>query len=326
MLEANPKMNPEVTTKVSEVAAEVAACVPEAPEVAAYVPEVSKVATEVAAEVAEVATEVAEAIPEVKTEAAKIIAKLERVCRSTEETITLPNVIDLPVDEEKDLLIGRFPPGEYKHDLCDTLKLDSLLVPMLLSKMHAYFMMNERGEHFFRDLDSLNGTYLNGNIIPKDMIKLKEGDVIGFGGPSSVSRNGRMMKNPFVYRYTVVGNQTFSSEHSGKKRVGVTLSPRHLHSVSANAALVALSRSQKKKTKCESCRRWIPPKVLRIKASEGSNVAFYHPTIHCLRRFGLSIKMKGVVFSAELNLKKHAQEKRVMNGVVDFFSDCSFPN
>jgi hypothetical protein len=37
------------------------------------------------------------------------------------------------------------------------------------------------------DKNTLNGTYLNGNLIPKGPCRLQHGDVVAFGGPANVS-------------------------------------------------------------------------------------------------------------------------------------------
>ncbi|NLM04914.1 MAG: FHA domain-containing protein [Clostridiales bacterium] len=56
---------------------------------------------------------------------------------------------------------------------------DIQILDRFLSSQHAKITMDE-GEYFLEDLESANGTYLNGNKI-EDVVKLKTGDRIGFG-------------------------------------------------------------------------------------------------------------------------------------------------
>lgn len=56
---------------------------------------------------------------------------------------------------------------------------DIQIMDKFISSLHAKITMDE-GEYFLEDLDSVNGTYLNGVQI-QDVAKLKTGDRIGLG-------------------------------------------------------------------------------------------------------------------------------------------------
>jgi len=110
-------------------------------------------------------------------------AELRRVSREVPCTATLPDEIRLqqPGDSVEDVLtIGR-------HRL-NSVQLDCTRVPSLLSRQHAEIKLEPDGVHNVTDKNTLNGTYLNGNLIPKGPCQLQHGDVVAFGGPANVSR------------------------------------------------------------------------------------------------------------------------------------------
>jgi hypothetical protein len=51
------------------------------------------------------------------------------------------------------------------------------------------------------DNDTLNGTYLNGNLIPEGPCPLRNGDIIAFGGPANVLRDNRTLSNSLRFEY-----------------------------------------------------------------------------------------------------------------------------
>jgi hypothetical protein len=109
-------------------------------------------------------------------------AELRRVSREVPCTATLPDEITLqqPGDSVEDVLtIGR-------HRL-NSVQLDCTRVPSLLSRQHAEIKLEPDGVHNVTDKNTLNGTYLNGNLIPKGPCPLQHGDVVAFGGPANVS-------------------------------------------------------------------------------------------------------------------------------------------
>jgi DNA-binding response OmpR family regulator len=71
--------------------------------------------------------------------------------------------------EKDDYLIGSEPPAD-------------LVVPLSrVSRQHARIIRDGRG-YAIRDLDSRNGTFINGKPIGADLQPLKDGDQIGLGG------------------------------------------------------------------------------------------------------------------------------------------------
>lgn len=65
--------------------------------------------------------------------------------------------------------------------------LDCGSIQCLLSRKHSKIMFDPvTGAHTVQDLDSTNGTYLNGNLLPGPHL-LQHGDIISFGGPAAVS-------------------------------------------------------------------------------------------------------------------------------------------
>jgi pSer/pThr/pTyr-binding forkhead associated (FHA) protein len=124
-----------------------------------------------------------------------VYAELRRVSKDAPTTKTLPDKIDLPSPERVGdvLTLGR----QRVNDV----QLDCPRVPSLLSRKHAEITVDANGTHFVTDKDTLNGTYLNGNLIPRGPCPLKPGDIIAFGGPANVLRDNRTLRNSFRYEY-----------------------------------------------------------------------------------------------------------------------------
>jgi len=124
-----------------------------------------------------------------------VYAELRRVSRDAPTTKTLPDKIDLPSPERvgEVLTLGR----QRVNDV----QLDCPRVPSLLSRNHAEITVDANGTHFVTDKDTLNGTYLNGNLIPRGPCPLKPGDIIAFGGPANVLRANQTLRNSFRYEY-----------------------------------------------------------------------------------------------------------------------------
>ena len=78
----------------------------------------------------------------------------------------------MPIQER--LLVGRVPPA--LEELTQHLELSYINV----SRCHAEFFI-ESGQLYLRDLDSMNGTYLNGSQMRKfSAMPLKPGDIVQF--------------------------------------------------------------------------------------------------------------------------------------------------
>ena len=87
-----------------------------------------------------------------------------------------------------------------RHRLNDV-QLDCPRTPNLLSRKHAEIVCDADGLHYVVDNDTLNGTYLNGNLIPEGPCPLRNGDIIAFGGPANVLRDNRTLSNSLRFEY-----------------------------------------------------------------------------------------------------------------------------
>ena len=123
-------------------------------------------------------------------------AKLTRIS-NVPETSILPRVVELPPigDAAAVTTFGRHPDNDVR--------LDCAIVPSLLSRRHAEIVFDRAtGAHFVKDKNSLNGTYVNGNLIPPGGTSLNGGDIIGFGGPATVRRDDLWFRNSLRFVYT----------------------------------------------------------------------------------------------------------------------------
>jgi len=87
--------------------------------------------------------------------------------------------------------VGR---GPHNH-----LRLHAHSDMLIASRRHAE-ILRTGGAYAVQDLGSQNGTYVNGELVPRDSQRaLAQGDVLSFGGPLRVLREGQVIENPFVY-------------------------------------------------------------------------------------------------------------------------------
>lgn len=122
-----------------------------------------------------------------------VYASLVRVSDAPSSS-SLPDCISLQAPgDAKVITVGR-------HRLNDV-QLDCPRVPSLLSRQHAEIVCDADGLHSVTDKNTLNGTYLNGNLIPDGPCPLRNGDIIAFGGPANVLRDNRTLKNSFRFEY-----------------------------------------------------------------------------------------------------------------------------
>lgn len=109
-----------------------------------------------------------------------VYGELRRVSADAPASATLPDRIILPAP-------GDPRPVSFGRHRDNDVQLDCPQVPSLLSRQHAEITVDEHGVHSVTDKNTLNGTYLNGNLIPRGRCPLRHGDVIAFGGPANVS-------------------------------------------------------------------------------------------------------------------------------------------
>ena len=98
--------------------------------------------------------------------------------------------------------------------------LSSAAIPLLCSRFHAQIRYSERAQRWYvvdgaeRDgvwAPTTNGTYKDGVLVrsvrgaPSSWHFLSDGDLVSFGGPSRVVRDGVTMENPFTFRFQVIG-------------------------------------------------------------------------------------------------------------------------
>ena len=122
-------------------------------------------------------------------------AKLKRLSTEVPSTPSLPDEISLPEPGSLNALTF----GRHAHQ--NEVMLDCQRVPSLLSRQHAEIHCDAEGVHYVMDKNTLNGTYLNGNLIPTGPVPLKDGDVVAFGGPANVLRDKKTLKNSFRFKY-----------------------------------------------------------------------------------------------------------------------------
>ena len=119
---------------------------------------------------------------------------------------TLVRVSDAPSSPFLPDCISLQAPGDTRvitfgsHRLNDV-QLDCPRTPNLLSRKHAEIVCDADGLHYVVDNDTLNGTYLNGNLIPEGPCPLRNGDIIAFGGPANVLRDNRTLSNSLRFEY-----------------------------------------------------------------------------------------------------------------------------
>lgn len=99
-----------------------------------------------------------------------------------------------------------------------TIHLFSPVIPLLTSRLHCRFTYRISAQHefFVRDLGSVNGTYLNGRIIPQNEdVKLEANAEVSFGGPRNVYREGVRLRNDLVYTFLpLIGDTDFMRKRS----------------------------------------------------------------------------------------------------------------
>lgn len=229
----------------------------------------------------------------------------------------IPETIELPVDKERDLLVGRLPRAEGQPDFCDVIALDcAIRVPRLLSCQHAYIVIDDDGDHSIRDMGTLNGTYVNGNVIPNRLIKLKDGDEIGFGGPRFVKNNGRTVFNPYTYVYEKKRKEGETPKENPVKKNMRKSSPVFNPSSLSSLRMTSCEECE---AICPACGVVIPRHFTCIKArnEDEKKEAHYHANISCLKPFEKAI-VRGGIDSSDLK-DDQEQEKNLLRSLHNHF-------
>eukprot|EP00873_Tetraselmis_striata_P034562 jgi/Tetstr1/454826/TSEL_041706.t1 len=85
----------------------------------------------------------------------------------------------------------------------NSLSLDHPALPLLISRQHATLTLASDGEILkLSDCGATNGTWVNEVRLPsRGSALLAPGDVVSFGGPGCIMKDGRPFRNPFIYDY-----------------------------------------------------------------------------------------------------------------------------
>lgn len=77
-------------------------------------------------------------------------------------------------------------------------------LPLLISRKHAVISL--AGDTLsIQDTGSINGTYVNNQrLLPSQPRVLREGNLVSFGGPQKIVRDGLTHSNPFVYKLSAI--------------------------------------------------------------------------------------------------------------------------
>ena len=104
------------------------------------------------------------------------------------------------------MLFGRGSP-KNPVDVCIKIRKDD---KEIISRNHAEISRTFQGQYILRDLDSMNGTFVNGRRIERHV--LSESDIVQFGGESKVPINSILKSNDTCIRYK------FTLERRKRKR------------------------------------------------------------------------------------------------------------
>ena len=104
------------------------------------------------------------------------------------------------------MLFGRGSP-KNPVDVCIKIRKDD---KEIISRNHAEISRTFQGQYILRDLDSMNGTFVNGRRIERHV--LSESDIVQFGGESKVPINSMLKSNDTCIRYK------FTLERRKRKR------------------------------------------------------------------------------------------------------------
>ena len=108
--------------------------------------------------------------------------------------------LDSPVLAQQGLIVGR---NNDSH-----IVLNTDVLPLLISRKHARLSVVGHAL-LLQDEGSTNGTYVDeGRLGHNDSKELVNGNIISFGGPKLIIRDGQQHQNPFVYSVSDVESVT----------------------------------------------------------------------------------------------------------------------
>lgn len=94
-----------------------------------------------------------------------------------------------------------------RNNDCDV-TLNTETLPLLISRKHATISLVGHTLSI-QDLGSTNGTYLNEQRLEANQSRdLCDGNLLSFGGPKQIVREGQQHSNPFVYEVSAVSSVT----------------------------------------------------------------------------------------------------------------------
>ena len=259
---------------------------------------------------------------------------------------TLVRVSDAPSSPFLPDCISLQAPGDTRvitfgrHRLNDV-QLDCPRTPNLLSRKHAEIVCDADGLHYVVDNDTLNGTYLNGNLIPEGPCPLRNGDIIAFGGPANVLRDNRTLSNSLRFEYRrgdsgrnmnigaaayMAGFRALQTLHSAQEVLrNLQESRRRRHDqiaaipLTANARAegntwTAMSTNVDHSTPCHHCRANIPPRFLRMRRALVTGVhEYYHANYDCLRSVHNEIRDTTSIQGLD---RLSEQERRILTAIA----------
>ena len=259
---------------------------------------------------------------------------------------TLVRVSDAPSSPFLPDCISLQAPGDTRvitfgsHRLNDV-QLDCPRTPNLLSRKHAEIVCDADGLHYVVDNDTLNGTYLNGNLIPEGPCPLRNGDIIAFGGPANVLRDNRTLSNSLRFEYRrgdsgrnmnigaaayMAGFRALQTLHSAQEVLrNLQESRRRRHDqiaaipLTANARAegntwTAMSTNVDHSTPCHHCRANIPPRFLRMRRALVTGVhEYYHANYDCLRSVHNEIRDATSIQGLD---RLSEQERRILTAIA----------
>jgi|TARA_Y100000389_G_scaffold88145_1_gene84609 hypothetical protein len=224
-----------------------------------------------------------------------------------------------------------------RHRLNDV-QLDCPRTPNLLSRKHAEIVCDADGLHYVVDNDTLNGTYLNGNLIPEGPCPLRNGDIIAFGGPANVLRDNRTLSNSLRFEYRRgdsgrnmnialdnarnIGAAAYMAGFRARQMIqqhdmSFREMLRNLQETNARAegnTWTAMSTNVDHSTPCHHCRANIPPRFLRMRRALVTGVhEYYHANYDCLRSVHNEIRDTTSIQGLD---RLSEQERRILTAIA----------